>query len=272
MILQEAGKNAVWEPMKLAPVLILAATIPCVSAKDEVQGETDTPQLPGVPYHVHDSKRPQPPTVATMGAVSVKPPSDATVLFDGSSLDAWSTNGGKPAFLLKNGVMIAHGKDIQTRKSFGAIQLHLEWRLPAGRPVDGQKGGNSGVFLMGLYEVQILQSHQNPTYADGSAGALYGQLPPSVNATAPQGEWQSYDIAFEPPVYDGKTVTRPAKITVIHNGVILQHGERFLGPTQWRKLASYPEQHPATGPITLQFHGDPMEFRNIWVRPLQTRE
>ncbi len=257
--------------MKSSWMMAIATVAACAQARAEVKGEPDTPKLPDVPYHVHDGKRPQPPSVATGGALAVKPPADAKVLFDGSSLDAWTTQGGPPAFLLKDGVMVANGKNIETREKFGAIQLHFEWRLPAGRPVDGQKGGNSGVFLMGLYEVQVLQSHGNPTYADGTAGALYGQKPPLVNATAPQGEWQSYDIAFEPPVYEGETVAKPAKVTVFHNGVIVQHGETYMGPTVWRKLASYPKNHPATGPIALQFHGDPMEYRNIWVRPLGSR-
>lgn len=258
--------------MKIRAILVLAASAACGTSWGQVRGEEGTPQLPGVPYHVHDGKRPQPPVVSTGGAVAVKPPSDAKVLFDGKSLDAWTTAGGPPAFQLKDGVMVASGKNIQTKDQFGAVQLHIEWRLPAGRPVDGQKGGNSGVFLMDLYEVQMLQSHNNPTYPDGTAGAMYGQLPPLVNATAPQGEWQSYDIAFEPPVYEGEKVVKPAKATVIHNGVVLQNGESYLGPTQWRKLASYPPKHPATGPISLQFHGDPMEFRNIWVRPLGERK
>ena len=257
--------------MKTDWTIVLATAVACGPLWGEVQGEPDTPQLPGVPYHVHDGKRPQPPVVQTSGALAVKPPSDAKVLFDGSSLDAWTTNGGKPAFQIKDGVMVAAAKNIETKEKFGAIQLHFEWRLPAGRPVEGQKGGNSGVFLMGLYEVQVLQSHGNPTYADGTAGALYGQYPPLVNATSPQGEWQSYDIAFEPPVYVGEKVSKPAKVTVIHNGVIVQHGESYLGPTVWRRLASYPAKHPETGPITLQFHGDPMEFRNMWVRPLGNR-
>lgn len=257
--------------MKTEWMMALTLAAACGSSLGEVKGEPDTPKLPDVPYHVHDGKRPQPPAVSTGGALTAKAPSDARILFDGSSLDAWTTQGGPPAFLLKDGVMVANGKNIETREKFGAIQLHFEWRLPAGRPVDGQKGGNSGVFLMGLYEVQVLQSHQNPTYADGTAGALYGQKPPLVNATAPQGEWQSYDIAFEPPVYEGKTVVKPAKVTVFHNGVCVQHGETYMGPTVWKKLAAYPEQHPATGPIALQFHGDPMEYRNIWVRPLGSR-
>lgn len=257
--------------MKTDWILALALAAACGVSRAEVKGEPDTPKLPDVPYHVHDGSRPQPPAVSTAGALATKAPSDARILFDGSSLDAWTTQGGPPAFLLRDGVMVANGKNIETREKFGAIQLHFEWRLPAGRPVDGQKGGNSGVFLMGLYEVQVLQSHQNPTYADGTAGALYGQKPPLVNATAPQGEWQSYDIAFEPPVYEGNSVVKPAKVTVFHNGVFVQHGEAYMGPTVWKKLATYPAQHPATGPISLQFHGDPMEYRNIWVRPLGSR-
>ena len=168
--------------------------------------------------------------------------------------------------------MVAASKDIQSKQSFGAVQMHFEWRLPADRPVKGQSGGNSGVFLMGLYEVQVLQSHNNPTYPDGQAGSLYGQLPPLVNATAPQGEWQSYDLTFTPPVYEDGKVTQPAKLTLFHNGVVVQNGESYLGPTEHRKLASYPETHPATAPLRLQFHGDPMEFRNFWVRPLGKRD
>jgi hypothetical protein len=258
--------------MKIEPMMMLSVAAACGTAWAEVKGEPGTPQLPDSPYHVHDGKRPQPPAVIPGPALAVKPPSDAKVLFDGTSLDAWTTNGGAPTFQIKDGVMVASGKNTQTKESFGAIQLHFEWRLPAGRPVSGQQGGNSGVFLMGLYEVQVLQSHNNPTYADGTAGALYGQLPPLVNATLPQGEWQSFDIAFEPPVYEGEKVVKPAKATVIQNGVVLQHGESYQGPTVWRKLASYPAKHPETGPISLQFHGDPMEYRNIWVRPLGKRD
>jgi hypothetical protein len=257
--------------MKIATCLSAGALLslsPSVFA--EGFGEKpNNPQLPGVPYVVHDGTRPQPPVVTPAGSISLKAPSDAKVLFDGTSTDAW-VNGGKPAaWKIKDGSLVAGGPgDLSTKESFGAIQLHLEWRLPAGRKVDGQNGGNSGVFLMGLYEVQILQSHNNKTYPDGQATGLYGQLPPRVNATLPQGEWQSYDIAFEPPVYTDGKVTKPAKVTVFHNGIFTQHGEAYIGPTQFRKLASYPANHPATGPISLQFHGDPVEFRNIWVRPL----
>jgi Domain of Unknown Function (DUF1080) len=252
--------------VKFNPLMIVAISVACGEVKAEIHGYPDGPKLPGVPYVVHDPARPQPPVVKTGGAISVKPPSDAIVLFDGKSLDAWT-----PGWVIKDGSMVATGKDISSKQSFGAIQMHFEWRLPAGRKVDGQGGGNSGVFLMGLYEVQVLQSHNNPTYPDGQAGAMYGQLPPLVNATSPQGEWQSYDLAFEPPVYENGKVTKPAKLTLFHNGVILQNGESFIGPTEHRKLAAYPPTHPLTAPLRLQFHGDPMEYRNMWVRPLGSR-
>jgi len=223
----------------------------------------DTPQLPGVPYVVHDGTRPQPPTVATAGAVAVRAPEDAKVLFDGSGTDAWN---GK--WEVRDGILVASPGDLVSKDSFGAIQMHLEWRIPQGREVVGQGGGNSGVFLMGMYEVQILQSHGNKTYPDGQAGSMYGQKPPLVNASAPQGEWQSYDILFHPPEYEGGKVTKPALLTLLHNGVVVQHAQEYLGPTQHKKLASYPKQHPETGPLRLQWHNDPIEFRNIWVRPI----
>ena len=222
------------------------------------------PILPGVPYEVHDGTRPQPPIVANAGAVVVQPPADAVVLFDGKNLDAWES----PAWQVKDGVMIAAERDIVTKQSFGAIQLHVEWRCPAGRKVDGQSGGNSGIFLMGLYEIQVLQSHNNKTYPDGQATALYGQVPPLVNATTAQGEWQSYDIIFTPPVYEGEVVKTPAHATVIHNGVVTQNHSVYLGTSTHKRLAAYPKTHPEKAPIRLQFHGDPMEFRNFWVRPL----
>ncbi len=242
-------------------------SIGCGIAQAEIKGYPDGPKLPGVPYAVHDPARPQPPIVETGGAILVKPPSDAVVLFDGKSVDAWTA-----AWEIKDGAMVATKSDTQTKQSFGAIQMHFEWRLPAGRKVDGQGGGNSGVFLMGIYEVQVLQSHGNMTYPDGQAGAMYGQLPPLVNATAPQGEWQSYDLTFEPPIYENGKFSKPAKLVLFHNGVVVQNGETYLGVTEHRKLATYPATHPETGPLKLQFHGDPVEYRNMWVRPLGQRK
>ncbi len=229
-----------------------------------------TPVIPGTPWQVHDGTRPQPRVVETAGAVSVKAPGDAKVLFDGTSLDAWTTDGKPATWKIKDGSLVASPGTLISKDKFGPVQVHIEWRVPADRKVNGQGGGNSGIFLMGLYEVQILQSHGNKTYPDGTAGALYGQTPPLVNATAPQGEWQSYEILFTPPKYEGGKVVEAATATVIENGVVLHNARKFLGPTQFRQLASYPAEHPETGPIQLQFHGDPIEFRNIWVRPIGT--
>lgn len=252
---------------------ISLAVCPAISFAEGFGIKPNNPQLPGVPYVVHDGTRPQPPVVTAGGCVSVKAPSDAKVLFDGTSLEAWTNGKGEPTtWQIKDGAMVANKGDTVTRDSFGALQLHVEWRIPADRKVDSQAGGNSGVFLMGLYEVQVLQSNGNKTYPDGQAGALYGQKPPLANATTPQGEWQSYDITFEPPIYEGEKVTSPARVTVIHNGVVVQNAETYLGPTKFRTLPKYPAQHPATGPIKLQFHGDPVEYRNIWVRPLGQRD
>lgn len=226
--------------------------------------KSGNPILPGVPYEVHDGTRPQPRMVTNAGAVSVKPPADAVVLFDGTNLNAWES----PTWEIKDGAMVAAKKDLVSKESFGAIQLHAEWRCPAGRKVNGQSGGNSGIFLMGLYEIQVLQSHENKTYPDGQAASLYGMMPPLVNATTPQGEWQSYDIIFTPPVYEGEVVKTPAHVTVMHNGVVVQNHSAFLGTSTHKKLATYPKTHPEKAPIRLQFHGDPMEYRNFWVRPL----
>lgn len=258
---------AFWSRMKANPILFFALTMTASQAQNEVHGYPDGPKLPGVPYVVHDPARPQPRIIQTEGAVVVKAPSDAITLFDGKSLDAWT-----PGWKVTDGSMVAMDHDIYSKQSFGAVQMHFEWRLPKGRKVDGQTGGNSGVFMMGLYEIQVLQSNNNKTYPDGQAGALYGQLPPLVNATAPQGDWNSYDITFVPPVYEGEKVTTPAKVTIFHNGVCVQNGESYLGPTEHRKLASYPTKHPETAPLKLQFHGDPMEYRNMWIRPLGKRD
>jgi len=260
--------------MKTQSLFVLAGVLACAEGlRAEGLGYQDTPIIPGTEYHVHDGERPQPRVIETAGAVSVKPPSDATVLFDGSNLDAWTAvDGAEPTWEIKDGAMVAKGKDIRTKEEFGAVQIHFEWRLPADRKVSGQKGGNSGCFIMGRYEVQVLQSNGNKTYPDGQATALYGQLPPLVNATSPQGEWNSYDISFVQPVYEGEKVVTPAKVTVIHNGVIVQNGESYLGPTAHKALAKYPAKHPEAGPIRLQFHGDPVEYRNFWARPLGERD
>ncbi len=224
-------------------------------------------------WPVHSMDRPRPPVVDPGPAGPPAPaPSDAIVLFDGTSLDQWERQAGGPAgWRLVDGAMeVVRGSgSIQTRRSFGDLQLHIEWatpRTPAGR---GQGMGNSGVFLMGMYEVQILDSHGNDTYPDGQAGSLYGQEPPLVNASRPAGEWQTYDIIFHRPRFqsDG-AVMEPARVTVFHNGVLVHHKAAFHGRTVHARRAVY-EPHGDRGPIMLQDHGDPVRFRNIWVRELE---
>lgn len=235
-------------------------------------GYDDTPVLPGTQWRVHDGRRPQPKTVKT-GALQapVTPPDDAVVLFDGRDLSGWTGRDGKAAWTVAGGAMRVNGTgDIESRRHFGSCQLHIEWATPAVVKGRGQGRGNSGIFLMGKYEVQVLDSYDNPTYPDGQAGAVYGQTPPDVNASRPPGEWQSYDIIFHAPQFENGELKRPAVVTVLHNGVLVQDHTRVLGATTHRKLPHYSE-HPGTGPLRLQDHGNPVRFRNIWVRPLDAR-
>jgi hypothetical protein len=241
-------------------------------------GYQDTPLLPGSSYHVHDGTRPQPPIVRPPSPGPVEqgttPPSDAVVLFDGTDLSAWQALDGSPArWNLEGGYIevVAGAGDIQTRDHFGDCQLHLEWASPAEVKGDSQGRGNSGVFLMGRYEIQVLDCYENPTYADGTTGAIYGQFPPLVNACRPPGEWQTYDIIWTGPRFDGETLVRPAAVTVLLNGIVVQNHTELQGPTQHKKLASY-TPHPPLGPLRLQDHGNPLRFRNIWYRPLQERD
>ncbi|MFY0601253.1 MAG: DUF1080 domain-containing protein [Cyclobacteriaceae bacterium] len=218
--------------------------------------------------NLHDPNRPNPERVIPGEAVFSSPPSDAIVLFDGDNLEAWEGE-----FILSgNGTMVAAKGGLKTRQSFGDIQLHLEWRMNDTLKVKGQSGGNSGVYLMGRYEVQILESFVNKTYADGQAGAMYGQYPPIVNAATPQGNWNSYDIIFKAPIYKGGKVIEKATVTVLHNGVAVQVNQEYEGPSTYKKITSYPENHPLKAPISLQYHNDPVEFRNIWVRELKVTE
>ena len=246
------------------------------AAQGSPKGYRDTPALPGATWRVHDGDRPAPPVVtpptfSTQGQAG-RPPSDAVVLCDGSGLAAWAGRDGGPAgWTLVEGaaVEVSPGRgDIHTRETFGSCQLHVEWRAPAAARGHSQGRGNSGVFLLGRYEVQVLDSYDNPTYADGAAAAIYGQLPPLANACAPPGEWQVYDIVFEAPAYRDGALASPAYMTVLHNGVLAHHRARLHGPTVHRALASYDEPHGPTGPLVLQDHGDPVRFRNIWIRPI----
>lgn len=240
-------------------------------------GYDDTPYIPGSPFRVHDIARTQ-PRVVTPGSASTedtpgRPPSDAVVLFDGRDLSGWVGRGGGPAgWKVAAGYMevVAKAGDIQTREHFGDCQLHLEWAAPAEVRGDSQGRGNSGVFLMGRYEIQVLDCYDNPTYADGTTGAVYGQYPPLVNACRRPGEWQTYDVVWIAPRFEGDHLVSPAYVTVVLNGVVVQYHRELLGGTTHRRLAPY-TAHPPTGPLQLQDHGNPVRFRNIWYRPLDPR-
>lgn len=248
--------------MKLPLVAIIFSSTLFAIANPAL-GYDNTPFISDSGYRVHDSKRPYPEKVSNTSALYTKAPSDAKILFDGTDTSAW--NG---PWQVKDGILISSEKDLVSKEKFGKIQLHLEFRIPAGRKIEGQKGGNSGIFLMGLFEIQVQESHTNVTYADGQAAAMYGQYPPLVNPASPQGEWQSYDIIFIPPIYAGKKLKEPARVTVLHNGVLVHHAQEFMGVSTFRRIAKYGGAIPEKGPIRIQWHQDPVEFRNIWVRDL----
>jgi hypothetical protein len=204
---------------------------------------------------------PEPPVVTPGNATT--PPSDAIVLFDGKDLSAFK-NGDK--WLVENGYAQVRGGGITSRQAFGDCQLHVEFATPSEVVGEGQGRGNSGIYLMGKYEVQILDSYNNQTYFDGQCAALYKQQPPTVNACRAPGEWQTYDIIFEAPKFDAEgKVTKPAYVTVLHNGVVVQNHFELLGGTFWDQPPHY-EPHAEKLPMHIQDHGNPMRFRNIWIR------
>ena len=229
----------------------------------------------GTQWKIHDLNRPV-PVVITPGTSSSqdapgKAPSDAIVLFDGKDLSQWlNENNGAAKWKVENGYaeVVAKTGYIHTKKAFGDCQLHVEFSEPAPPKGESQGRGNSGVFLMGLYEIQVLDSYENKTYADGQAAALYGQYPPLVNASRPPGQWQSYDIVFHAPHFDqsGKLL-RPARVTVFHNGVLVQDNVEIRGRTAIGDVPTY-EAGPDKAALALQDHGDPVRYRNIWIREL----
>jgi len=211
-----------------------------------------------------------PVPVVTPGAADSKAPSDAVVLFDGTNLNEWvSTQGGNAAWTLANGAMTVKGGagSIKSRKLFGDIQLHLEWRTPNEVKSDGQERGNSGVYLQERYEVQVLDSYENKTYANGQAGSIYKQQAPMVNASRKPGEWQSYDIVYTAPRFSEKrTVVEPAYLTVFHNGILIHNHVALQGSSTNNGMPLYEVHGKAS--ILLQDHSYPVSFRNIWVREL----
>jgi hypothetical protein len=243
-------------------------------AGDDIRGYSDTPQLPGQKWKVHDMERPRPLKVAPGPYAAITPPADAIILFDGKDLSQWEqfARGGvvsEPKWKVENGYIEIVPKTgrLRTKQSFGDCQLHIEWQVPLEAKGDGQSIGNSGVEFMGRYEIQVLESANHLTYADGGAGAIYGVWPPLVNPARPQGEWNVYDIFFEAPVFEGEKLVKPAYITVLFNGVLVQHHKDFLGTTIWRRIGTY-TPHPPELPLTLQDHSQAVRFRNIWIRRL----
>jgi hypothetical protein len=241
-------------------------------------GYSDTPISPGTQWHVHDGKRPQPRVVTPGSTSSPSAPSDARTLFDGTDLSKWEgSRGGEAKWKVENGYMeaVKGTGAIRTKEKFPDFQLHLEFATPAQVEGKSQGRGNSGVLINGMYEVQVLDSYNNPTYPDGQAGAIYGQTPPLVNASHPPGEWQSYDIIFESPRWDDKNqLAKKGNVTVFHNGVLLHHRREFLGATDGvggvahKALAAYVKSHPPEVFVELQDHNNPIRFRNIWIRAL----
>jgi hypothetical protein len=223
-------------------------------------------------WAIHDENRPLPRVVDPGPAGGPVPaPSDAVVLFDGKDLSLWANLKGEAAsWKVENGYMeVAKGTgDIQTKQGFGDCQLHVEWAAPAAVVEESQGRGNSGVFLMGTYEVQVLDCYNNKTYADGSTASIYGQYPPLVNACRKPGEWQTYDIVFHAPGFDtdGK-LNHPARLTVFHNGVLVQDNEELTGPTGHHVRPPY-KAHADKLPVKLQDHGNPVRYRNIWIREI----
>jgi len=237
-------------------------------------GYQDTPKYPGSKWHVHDGQRPQ-PKVVKPGLPSTQEkagtaPSDAVVLFDGKDLAKWKSGNEAAKWKVENGYfeVVSGTGTLTTKEEFGPdVQLHIEFATPPPKG-NGQGRGNSGVFFYGRYEIQILDSYENPTYPDGQATALYGQTPPLVNASLPPGPWQTYDIVFNAPRFkDGQVVT-PAFATILHNGVLTQNHTQLLGETPHRTVGAY-KPHPEKGSISLQDHQNPMRFRNVWIRELK---
>lgn len=228
-----------------------------------VYGYKDTPKLPWCGYLVHDPDRPAPPRVRVGPALPpAPPPADAQVLFDGRDLSQWQPTDCK----LVEGCIEAVGS-LASKASFGNCQVHLEWMAPANFDGPWYNRGNNGVLLMGLYEIQIFDSWNEKLYPDGQAAAIYGQTPPRVNVCRPPGEWQTFDIVFTAPVFEGGALRQPARVTMFHNGVLAHLNEEVRGETGHRIVPEY-KSRLTQGPLVLGGHNCPVRFRDIWVRPL----
>jgi len=271
--------------MKYILPFILGVGVVALVAQDVVRkpgdlGFKDTPMLPGGKWHVHDSDRPRPRQI-TPGAKLGDAPSDAEILFDGKDLSKWMQYGKgadkdkivDPQWKIVDGeLVIAPGTGfLLTRAKYGDCQLHIEWAAPKDVKGTSQARGNSGVFLMNRYELQVLDSYNDLTYADGGAGAIYGQFPPPVTPIRKTGEFNSYDIIFEAPKFENGKLVKPAYQTLLFNGVAVHWHKELLGKMTYRQVGYY-EPHGDEEPISLQDHSNAVRFRNIWVRRLKLAE
>jgi hypothetical protein len=260
--------------VSIAATLILAVVAASAMGQQPKIGYDDTPRQPDGKWRVHDSTRPQPRVVTPGPFMTMAPPKDAVVLLGtGNDLSSWQADDGSRAtWPVSEGVLQTGKGYLRTKADFGDVQLHLEFATPSQIKGESQGRGNSGVFLAGVFEIQVLDSFDNPTYADGQAAAIYGQHPPLVNASRPPGEWQSYDIVFTAPRFSAANqLESPAVVTVLHNGVVVHNARAFWGPTAHRQIDPYRPTN-ARGPIRLQDHGNPVRYRNIWVRELNGSE
>ena len=250
--------------------LFLTAT---ASGQQAPVGYDDTPMQPNGKWRVHDGTRPH-PTIVTVPPASDAPvpaPSDATILLGAADdLSAWQmTDGSAATWAMKGGVLQTGKGMLQTKRQFTDVQVHVEFATPSEVKGDSQGRGNSGVFLVGHFEIQVLDSHRNITYPDGQAASMYGQYPPLVNAARAPGQWQTYDIIFIAPRFTAAgTLEKSAVVTVLHNGVVVHHATQFWGPTRHRSVLPYTPAM-ASGPLALQDHGNPVRYRNIWVREIK---
>ncbi|MHC4745156.1 MAG: 3-keto-disaccharide hydrolase [Planctomycetota bacterium] len=266
------GSQQASEELETEDVAIAKAEPPKVEKKDpKLQYvDTDTGR-----WLIHDMKRPRPKIITP--DEPGKPFKDVIVLFGGDdpNLSGWVDSKGKPSkWIIKDGVMESVKKSgyIKTKQKFGSCQLHVEFRTPVPVKGSGQGRGNSGVFLMDEYEVQVLDSFENRTYADGMCGALYGREVPDVDVNLWPGTWQSFDIIFFRPIFKDGKVVRKARFTVFQNGILIHYDKHLQGGTQWKgphKISDYNTTLPDEGPLALQDHGNPVQFRNIWIRRLE---
>jgi hypothetical protein len=266
-------RNRHWKSSVSRILVVLLVGVACTVCATTVPGQEkpgydDTPMLPESQWRVHDRNRPQPPTVEP-GLEPGTPPADAIVLFDGRDVSEWED---VTSDAVEDGAInVVKTKGLTTKKEFGDCQLHIEWATPAEADGNAMNWGNSGVFFHGLYELQIIESKACQIYADGIAGAIYGQFPPLVNPSRGPGEWQTFDAVFLAPRFDGEKLVEPARMTVFWNGVLVQYHQKILGATQHKMFPEY-RSNQSTGPLVIQQHHSAVRLRNIWIRPIDLTE